>query len=330
MFANATPYPAVDVPLTDPTGRDMVVVVVKASFQVRADGRVIPAEEPSQLRTIDVPYDPENPRSSTRYPTDICLVKGGVDVIVVGEAISPKPVTVMDVAVKARDLNAPLRVHGTRLFYRRLAGLVIGPAAPFERMPIVYENAYGGASEDWTEMEPRNWAGVGVAARESDLEGSRAPQIEHPLRPHKGAGDKHPPVGYGAIPPHWSPRRERAGTFDEAWQKTRMPLLPVDWHPRANNAAHPSLLLEGPLLPGDPIGVLGMCDNGGLLAFEIPPLPLVIRARFELSGKRAVRPAADTLLIEPGKRRFELVVRQAFPMGRGRDVLRELVADVDH
>ena len=37
----------------------------------------------------------------------------------------------------------------------------------------------------------------------------------------------------------------------------------------------------------------------------------------------------STLLVEPGKRVFELVVRQAFPQGRGDDVLREIVAELE-
>lgn len=328
MFSNATPHPAVDVPLPDPAGRDMVVVVVKASYRVLSDGRVVPADPPSKIRAADVPYDPENPKSSVRYPSDVCLEKAGADVIVVGEAISPKPVPVMDVAVKVGERTAPLRVHGERVFYRRVVGMAIGPAAPFERMPIVYERAHGGASEDYSVMEPFNWSGVGVAAREGDLEGTPAPQIEHPDRPHGGSGDKHPPMGYGAIPAHWSPRREHAGTFDEIWQKTRMPLLPLDFSPRANNASHPSLFFEEPLLPGTPIAVLGMAE-GGVLSFSLPDPKILIRARFSESGKTTVKARIDTLLVEPSKRTFEIVVRKAFPMGRGRDVLRELSADID-
>lgn len=328
MFSNATPHPAIDVPLPDQSGRDMVVVVVKASYRVLADGRVAPAEVPSKIRPADVPWEPENPRSSLRYPSDVCLEKVGADVIVVGEAISPKPVIAMDVAVKVGERSAPLRVHGQRVFYRRVAAMAIGPAAPFEKMPIVYEKAYGGASEDFAEMEPQNWSGAGVAAREADLEGQPAPQIEHPLRPHTSSGDKHPPMGYCAIPGHWSPRREQAGTFDETWQKTRMPLMPLDFCPRANNASHPSLFFDKPLLPGTSIGVLGMSE-GGVMSFTLPDPKILIRARFDVSGKTAVKAAIDTLLIEPGKRTFEIVVRKAFPMGRGRDVLRELVADVE-
>jgi hypothetical protein len=45
----------------------------------------------------------------------VCVAKRGTDVIVVGEAISPRPVTAMDVDVKVRDVQIPLRVHGPRV-----------------------------------------------------------------------------------------------------------------------------------------------------------------------------------------------------------------------
>src|SRR5438874_1464247 len=85
---------------------------------------------------------------------------------------------------------------------------------------------------------------VCVAKRKRDLVGKPAPQIEHPARPHRTADDDHPPVGLGAIRSHWSPRLERAGTFDEVWEKTRMPAMPADFDVRANNQAHPSLLFD--------------------------------------------------------------------------------------
>ena len=65
------------------------------------------------------------------------------------------------------------------------------------------------------------------------------------------------------------------------------------------------------------------------LAFELPRLPIVIAARSDASGRRVVRPPIDTVILEPGSGRVEIVARAAFPVGRGRDVLRELVVDLD-
>ena len=33
------------------------------------------------------------------------------------------------------------------------------------------------------------------------------------------------PVGFGPLAPHWQPRCDFAGTYDQAWQQDRYPVL---------------------------------------------------------------------------------------------------------
>jgi hypothetical protein len=326
-FANTSPFVAQPLPLIDAQGRDVIVAIVKATFEIDAAGRAVLAELQTPVRVNDVPRDPDNPNGSVLLPSDVCVEKAGTDVVIVGDAIAPKPTTALDVAVSVCGALAPLRVHGPRVFVNATFGVGIGPAAPFERLPIAYEYAYGGTSEDFSVVELRNPAGVGVAKRAADLVDKRAPQIEHPDRPHKSRSDAHAPMGFGAIMSHWSPRREYAGTFDETWQKTRMPLPPKDYDRRFGNVAHPSLQFAEHLRAGDAVGVVGM--SPAPLSLALPPLPVVLRARFDESGRVEVRPPIDTVVIFPEKRRLELIARGAFPMGRNKDILREVVVDAD-
>src|SRR5262249_25776889 len=157
--------------------------------------------------------------------------------------------------------------------------------------------------------------GVGFEKKKADLEGRMAPQIEHPLRPHTKASDRHPPMGYGAIMTDWLPRRAYAGTFDDVWRATRMPLMPVDFDTRFHNVAHPPLLFAGPLAAGTGIGVAGM--SLAPLAYSLPAWPVVVRARSDASGKRVVPIAVDTMVIHPGLARFEISARCTLPIGRG-------------
>ncbi|MDI1451638.1 DUF2169 domain-containing protein [Polyangium sp. 6x1] len=326
-FINETRYAALPVPLVDPEGRDVVVTIVKATFVVGERGELRPAEDPSPVRTSDVAREPDEPRSSLLFPSDIGLEKPGTDVVVVGDAVAPRPVNVMDVVVQVKQRLAPLRVHGPRVYYDGVLGVAVGPAAPFERAPITYENAYGGASDDLAVVELANPAGVGVARRAADLLGKRAPQIEHPERPHTTASDRHPPMGYGAIPPHWSPRRELFGTCGSSWQETRMPMLPADYDPRFGCVAHPSLRFEEMLAPGDPIRILGMSLVP--FALDLPRLAARVHARFD-GGEREERPVPiDTVIVLPTERRLEVSGRVAFAAGRGRRVLRALEVRAD-
>ncbi len=134
-------------------------------------------------------------------------------------------------------------------------------------------------------------------------------------------------MGYGATRPHWLPRRSYAGTFDEAWQRARMPMLPLDYDARFENVAHPSLQMDAPIAPGTPIAVLGMTEATAFRC-EVPDLRLVVHGL--RNGERtSLRPLPDTLVVEPARARIELTCRAVFPMGRGRTALREIRVDTD-
>jgi hypothetical protein len=327
-FANNTPFAAMPVPTIAPDGRDVVAAIVKATFERGKDGRLRLADRQAPVEIAGSVYDPGAIDSSVRVPSDVCPDKRGADVVVIGEAIARRPVKSLDVAVKARDVTAPLRVHGERLYYRGLGGVVVGPAAAFERKPIVYERAYGGTAPDASMMERRNPVGRGVARDPGALVDTPAPQIEHPAHPITSAGDAPEPVGFGAIAPHWLPRAAWTGTFDEVWKATRMPILPVDFDLRFYNVAHPSLQLAERLCEGDRIAVLGMSEDE-VFAIDLPAVPVLLRARFDDGRRVEASPGVDTAVIEPGEGRVILVLRWAFPMGRGKTMLREIQVDGD-
>src|SRR5579859_6937852 len=325
-LANATPFAVQDLPVLDRIGREVVLVVVKATFHVAGPGRVVLADEQSPIRTSDVLRDEANPRSSARYPSDMCVEKKGTDVVVVGDAVARQASMFVDVAIRVRSTTVPIRVNGAREYFRGIFDVAVSAPVPFETMPIEYERAYGGMLDDLSDVEHRNPSGVGFARGASDLVGKPAPQIEHPGMPYRTAKDRHAPVGCGALLPHWSPRRELAGTFDDVWKATRMPLMPHDFDVRHNNVASPGLVFDPPLESHEVVSILGMSHE--LFQLSVPRWPLIFHARYDERAD-VVRPAIDTILVEPGQGRFELTARHAFPIGRGRNVLRELRVGVD-
>lgn len=326
-FANASPYAAVAVPTIGADGREVVLAVVKATFTLARDRRLVPAEEQAPVRLGDVALDPDAQDSSVRFPSDVGLEKAAVDVVVVGDAIAAKPVQVLDIGVRVGARTAPLRVHGERVYYRAVGRIAVGPAAPFERKPVVYEKAYGGATADFLVMDRRNPVGRGVAKSAADLVDTEAPSIEHPAHPITSAADAPEPVGYGAIATHWQPRCDYAGTFDEAWRETRLPLLPLDFDARFWNVAHPSLQLDA-LAAGEVIAVLGMRE-GGIFHVELPEMRTVFSGLTDDGRRFCARPSVDTVLIEPNEGRVELTARAVFPRGRKRTLLREIRLNVD-
>src|SRR5580704_16112615 len=119
------------------------------------------------------------------------------------------------------------------------------------------------------------------------------------------------------------PRRGYAGTFDDAWLRSRMPLMPADFDVRHNNVAHPALQFDTPLAAGECIAVLGMHEHG-LWQVALPVVSVTLSGRLHDGRRVTVRPLIDTVLVEPGKDEVQLTLRHAFALGRGKTLLREI------
>lgn len=330
MLSNPTPYAAEAAPFFDERGAEVVVVLAKATF-LRRGGKLLRAEAASPVRLADVPMHPEaeaaGRMSSVRYPSDLGGEKPGADVVVVGSAISPRPVQSMEVAVRLPGLTRSLRVFGERMFHHGAGGLTLSPAARFESAPVTYERAYGGASRDGSLLDWQNPVGRGVHRSASELDGQLAPCVEDPARPIQGA-EASIPAGFGAIPSFWLARSRFAGTADEVWQRTRMPLPPLDFDRRFFQVASPGLQLDRPLRPGDLLATQGLTPEG-LFDVTIPPLALVAHVRRSDGPTLSLPLVLDTALLEPAEERVELTFRRVVPLGRGGTLLREVRLDVD-
>lgn len=326
---NATRHAAEAVPYENDVGAEVVVAIVKATFELDARSRAwVPAGDPSPVRLGDAPTYPDRDRSSVRYPSDVAHAKAATDVLFVGDAVSARPVRELEVAVSIRERRLTLRVHGERLWGKSAVSYVPSRGAPFERQPIEWELAWGGTLPDGSDLDVQNPVGRGADAKPGDLEGKPAPCIEDVRRPIRSDSDHGPPAGLGVVPMHWQPRLALAGTFDEAWRTERMPLPPRDRSPRFQNVAPEALQIDPPLAAGEAIACTGMrlderLSNGALVV-ELPAMPIAIFGKTDGGATLTTRPHVDTVLIEPGRGRMELTLRQAFRKGRGPTLLREI------
>jgi hypothetical protein len=195
-------------------------------------------------------------------------------------------------------------------------------------MPIVWERAFGGwAVERETgarSMEPRNPIGCGFATDASQLVGRPLPNVEDVLHPLEGWKSRPPPAGLGAIAAHWSPRRERAGTYDEQWRRTRMPLWPHDHDPRFHQAAPSELVCDQPLRGGEEVRTTGLVPEGQL-AFHLPRVHLAVETQF--AGSWLFQPVQlERVIVEPDQRKLVLVWGSRLDCGiSGRKVERSRV-----
>jgi len=243
--------------------------------------------------------------------------KQTTDVLLIGHAHSPGgvPVTQLDVGLRVGPIAKRLRVTGDRVW---LGGSPSEPE-PFSTMPLVWERAYGGI-DPWTRDAPlpqfdvRNPVGTGYVAEAAHAEGVRLPNIEYPDQCVRACSDRPEPAGFGPLCNHWQPRAGLAGTYDEAWQRDRSPLLPTDFDDRHYQCAPADQQAPQFLRGGEPVVLINVWPRAEVLRFNLPRVILGLESSF-LDGSRRPheRPKLHTVLAEPDLSRVSLVWHSALP-----------------
>jgi hypothetical protein len=295
-------------------GVECVYAVIKATFVMGAGGSLSLADPQEPVALVDEPMG-EPLVSSLRTAGEMTLSKPATDVLLHGHAHAPGgKTTQVYVGLRVGPLQKTVRVTGDRTWTAGALGLKISDPKPFDRIPLVYERAFGGTDPkpidpEKVDFEPRNPVGRGLVPRNSqaDVNGLPLPNLEDPAHPIKQPKDRPAPAGFGPIAGHWQPRLSYAGTYDEAWTKKRAPYLPLDFDSRFFQAAPPDQIAAGYLKGGEPVEILN-ATPGGRLAFSLPVCRLAVQCQF---GGREVNPAAplDTVRIDTDAARLWLLWR---------------------
>lgn len=163
------------------------------------------------------------------YPLDMALPKACPEFLVSGYAYgkyaSDPHACACEVGVRIAGLEKRLRVCGDRQW----AGARITAPRPFERLPIDWDLAYGGAG---CADNPR---GRGAHAREGaprDL-----PNVEYAHSPMRFAHEQPAPAGFCPVDAAWPARAGLYGALDRQWQEEDCPGFPRTLDPRYFNIA---------------------------------------------------------------------------------------------
>lgn len=325
---NKTPFIADRVAHVNAAGAELLVVLVKATFKLSPDGRLTPAEEQIPLQPADTFYG-EPGRSSVLYESDLAPEKPGTDVVLIGHAYPEKRRdTEVHASLRVGPVRSTLAVFGDRTWARPTS------PAPFDRMPIVYERAFGGLdaspeSVEDHEVEPRNPVGRGLRARKSrlDLEQLPMPNLEDPKRLLRAPEDRPEPVGFGFLGRSFEPRLGYAGTVPPGprEQAPKSPFLPPAFDPRYHQGAHPRLVATPHLRGGEPVELIHLSPFGPQ-RFSLPPSPPRAALAIE-SERRPVPLALDTVALFPDDFRVVLVYRGSMLVGR--DIFRVRRVEVE-
>jgi len=327
VLTNHTAFAAKMFSGLDPHSRLHDVLVVSAAFVTMPGAPLRLADEPVAVVDNDVFYgDPTS--SSVRYEGEIAWEKPFVEVIVNGHAIAARGQKAERVLVDVRvgDVHKQLMVNGDR--HWRLGGIP-GSPKPFDRMPIVYERAYGGydtraANPAQHKLEPRNPVGLGFQGLRSNdpIIQTEVPNVEYPGQPVTSAETRSDPAGLGVLGRNWQPRLGFAGTYDAAWTAEQFPLLPLDFDVRHFQTA-PADQQSRTLRGGEEVDIRNMTPEGRW-RFHLPVLDVPVRLVYaERHGAAALR--MDTVILEPDVYRLTVLARCKIPRARSRGPLEEVI-----
>lgn len=314
---NRTPYAAERTWVRDRDGAEIWLVAVKCSFDISPDGETSVAARQPPVAQAPVFVDEAAPQPSLLYEMDLVRTKLTTDVVLIGHAHAPGgvPVTQLDVGLRVGPIAKRLRVTGDRVW---LGGAPSEPE-PFTAMPLVWERAYGGI-DPWTRDAPlpqfdvRNPVGTGFVTEAAHAEGVRLPNIEYPDQCVRTWSDRPEPAGFGPLCNHWQPRAGFAGTYDEAWQRDRLPLLPADFDDRHYQCASVDQQAPQFLRGSEPVVLINLWPCGEVLRFELPRTVLALESSFADGSRRPhERPKLHTVIVEPDQSRISMVWHSPLP-----------------
>jgi hypothetical protein len=214
-----------------------ITFIIKRCYTIQSDGTLSSYAKDDQPTVDGDKQYADDLGPAVRHPSDIPDYKPMVDVVVNGHACAPEGTEVQQLtaAIEVAGRRKELHVFGDRFWQVDRDGTwYMTDPAPFARMPLRWEKAYGSL------YDMRNPIGKGGDAdplSDPNDPDYPLPNIEDPNELIRHPSDQPAPANFGAIPVHWQPRDQKYGTRDMFWANFRAPKLPHDHDPRYHNAA---------------------------------------------------------------------------------------------
>ena len=298
-------------------------IVAKLTFAVSPNGGLAPVVD-DPIPIVDMDAETE----LGVMPCDLVTrMDSGVDVMLLGAAYAPggRPVEEMTVTMRVGDVARQLKVTGDRHWIGQGSDARPSPPAPFARMPLTWDRAFGGGADVWVDAHttvPLNHQG-NPPGKGFDLEKHAAhvgrgfgspegfprldyvrelPNVEHPAYVVTRWEDDPEPYCWGAISPQLATYR-LAKQYMDAEGRIQPPEAVTQ------TIGHPDWRLP-PLSPGMPV-VLEGCSPHGTWWFQWPSVRVAFD--YELGPKRGTRtldPFMLTLL--PDESRVAMTFRAFF------------------
>lgn len=305
----------------EPSGRELLVVVVKGTFRIPKSGEDVRLHD-EQLRLIMADtFTGEPGFSAPMYEVDFAPRKHRCDVLLLGSAHAPqgRPTTRVAVGLRIGNLTKSFAVVGDRRWDAGIAGLSATPPEPFAVKPFSYDVAFGGVDnrhEDFAKHAAfmRNPVGKGFHKhlRAEWVDGAPLPNTEELNRPVTQPDHDYAPMAFGPTGRNWEPRYRYAGTYDQNWLDEHFPFLPPDFDEQYYQAAPLDQHLPFPV--GGQEVALGNLTPDGQRSFVLPNFEAPVHVFPKRGEREGYKATLDTIVFEPDHERLTMSWRVCRPL----------------
>jgi hypothetical protein len=305
----------------EPSGRELLVVVIKGTFVLPRPGEEVRLAD-AQLPLIMADTFTGAPGfSAPVHEIDFAPRKQACDVLLTGHARAPagQQVTRLRATLRVGTMHKSFDVVGDRVWQAGLTGISSSAPQPFTEMPIGYDRAFGGAdrhSEDPAEHDAYLPNPVGRGwhkhLKNAWVDGSRLPNTEAIGEPVKFPSDKLTPMALGPLGRGWKQRARYAGTYDDDWLAQHFPFLPPDFDERYYQAAPEDQQLP-PLKAPQEVLLDGFTADGPR-HFRLPYFDAPVHVFPKRGEREDLNATLDTVVFEPDHERFTMTWRVARPL----------------
>ncbi|MCL4747373.1 MAG: DUF2169 domain-containing protein [Burkholderiaceae bacterium] len=307
----------------EPSGRELLVVVIKGTFTLPREGERIGLHPDQEALAMADTFAGEPGLSAPVYEADFAPRKKRCDVLLLGSAHAPagRPATSVPIGLRVGEWRKTFNVQGERFWDAGLTGIRATPPVPFTRRAFSYDVAFGGADTNHDDASKHAWYAPNPVGRgfhrhlRSDwVDGRPLPDTEALDDPVTRPDGAYAPMACGPIGRGWAARAKFAGTYDDKWLDEHFPFLPPDF----DEAYYQSAPADQQLalgVGGQRVVLANLTPDGGRV-FDLPAFeaPVVV---FPKNGAREdLLASLDTIVFEPDLERFTMSWRVARPLKR--------------